>query len=289
MSRKHHYIGAREGIWPPAMQDRMSPGSLADDEHAAVHFRSATERLPRAGQLRAPGSRNKAHCSGSTQYGAAPAEVPRRAIALIDDHEFTRGCLAESLKGLSGDFIEPFATVSDFLSSDKGPFTLVLHYVHGEFGPGFGENLARLIGTVAPTPAIIVSDIDSSSTMMQAFAAGARGYLPSTSTSLQVAVEVMRVVRAGGQFAPINAALMMQARSHVDAQLASTASQFTDRQRAVLERLVRGDANKVIAHELGMSESTVKVHVRHIMRKMNATNRLQAAFRAYHLAQGTQG
>jgi hypothetical protein len=49
---------------------------------------------------------------------------------------------------------------------------------------------------------------------------------------------------------------------------------------AVLTLLQRGKANKIIAHELCMSENTVKIHVRNIMRKMNATNRTQAVDKA---------
>jgi DNA-binding NarL/FixJ family response regulator len=48
----------------------------------------------------------------------------------------------------------------------------------------------------------------------------------------------------------------------------------------VLSHLKQGKANKTIAHELGMSESTVKVHVRNIMRTMGATNRTEAACKA---------
>jgi DNA-binding NarL/FixJ family response regulator len=51
----------------------------------------------------------------------------------------------------------------------------------------------------------------------------------------------------------------------------------TGRQRAVLELLSRGDTNKVIARHLGMSEGTVKVHVRQIMRKFGVTNRTELA------------
>ena len=53
---------------------------------------------------------------------------------------------------------------------------------------------------------------------------------------------------------------------------------FTERQAAVVEALRRGKANKLIAHELHMCESTVKVHVRKIMKKLKATNRTQVAF-----------
>jgi DNA-binding NarL/FixJ family response regulator len=53
---------------------------------------------------------------------------------------------------------------------------------------------------------------------------------------------------------------------------------FTARQTAVVEALRRGKANKIIAYELNMRESTVKVHVRNIMKKLRARNRTEVAF-----------
>ena len=53
--------------------------------------------------------------------------------------------------------------------------------------------------------------------------------------------------------------------------------QLTGRQQAVLTGLCRGDPNKVIARNLGMTETTVKVHVREIMRKLGVFNRTQVA------------
>ena len=52
---------------------------------------------------------------------------------------------------------------------------------------------------------------------------------------------------------------------------------FTHRQAAVIDALCSGKANKIIAHELSMQESTVKVHVRNIMRKLKAKNRTEVA------------
>lgn len=63
---------------------------------------------------------------------------------------------------------------------------------------------------------------------------------------------------------------------------------FTPRQIAVLHRLRQGKANKIIAYELAMSESTVKVHVRNIMKKMSATNRTEAAYRAHMFHDGVK-
>ena len=53
---------------------------------------------------------------------------------------------------------------------------------------------------------------------------------------------------------------------------------FTTRQAAVIDALRQGKPNKIIAYELKMRESTVKVHVRNIMKKLNATNRTQVAY-----------
>ncbi len=61
---------------------------------------------------------------------------------------------------------------------------------------------------------------------------------------------------------------------------------FTTRQAAVVEALKRGKANKIIAYELEMRESTVKVHVRNIMKKLKATNRTEVAYKANLLLNG---
>ena len=61
---------------------------------------------------------------------------------------------------------------------------------------------------------------------------------------------------------------------------------FTPRQVAVLNQLRQGKANKIIAYELAMSESIVKVHVRNIMKKMSASNRTEAAYRAQMFQDG---
>jgi DNA-binding NarL/FixJ family response regulator len=59
-----------------------------------------------------------------------------------------------------------------------------------------------------------------------------------------------------------------------------TGPEFTERQYAVLACLCQGDPNKVIGRKLGMTETTVKVHVREIMRKLGVSNRTQVAIAA---------
>ncbi|MGO9420113.1 response regulator transcription factor, partial [Roseiarcus sp.] len=54
---------------------------------------------------------------------------------------------------------------------------------------------------------------------------------------------------------------------------------LTDREHLVVKAIKEGKSNKVIAYELNMCESTVKVHVRNVMKKFNAKNRTEVAMR----------
>ena len=54
---------------------------------------------------------------------------------------------------------------------------------------------------------------------------------------------------------------------------------FTMRQAEVVQALRKGKANKIIAYELNLRESTVKVHIRNIMKKLKATNRTEVAYK----------
>lgn len=145
-------------------------------------------------------------------------------------------------------------------------------------------------------PVVIMCDADEPRGILSAMACGAKGFIP-TATDLDVAVEAVRLVRAGGTFIPesilqaakANAAgaAKVSTPSSADKALAkppsgsaSRLSLLTARQAAVVEALRRGKANKTIAYELDMRESTVKVHVRNIMKKLNAKNRTEVAYLA---------
>ena len=58
---------------------------------------------------------------------------------------------------------------------------------------------------------------------------------------------------------------------------------ITKRELELLEKVQRGLQNKLIAFELGISESTVKVHMRNLMRKLKARNRTEVVFLANQL------
>jgi DNA-binding NarL/FixJ family response regulator len=103
--------------------------------------------------------------------------------------------------------------------------------------------------------------------IQRALEAGARGYLLKNTPPKEL-VEVIRQVHAGKKRIP----------SQVAAQLAEHLSDetLTDREIEVLGRIAAGSRNRDIAETLFISEETVKVHIKHIMDKLGASDRTQA-------------
>jgi DNA-binding NarL/FixJ family response regulator len=163
-------------------------------------------------------------------------------------------------------------------------------------------NVVRQLCTASPSErVIIISDRDDADVVAAMIEQGARGYIP-TSLDLPVAIAALELVLAGGTFAPAvtlirdiradddGAAISSVAGSDGNGTKAFSEKQFdrevsekpelTIRELQVLACLAKGHSNKMIARELHLREGTVKVHLRHLMRKLNASNRTQLALRA---------
>lgn len=208
-------------------------------------------------------------------FGRA-AKDAKNVIVLIDERTLVRDCLMHCLQAAYIDReIFAFRTLSDWTKAENDyptPSVILLcirsHRQQAAEGLDDPDRVARLAASV---PLIIISEVEDSARIMDAIGNGARGYIP-TSMTLNIAVEAVRLVEAGGTFVPVNCVMpSSQNPSEDGGQL------FTTRQIMVIEALCRGKANKQIAFELGMCESTVKVHIRHIMRKLKARNRTEVA------------
>ena len=166
------------------------------------------------------------------------------------------------------------------------------------------RHLIKLLRALIPdTPLTVVSDNSDPHEVANAFRAGASGFIP-TSLKPSVALHSFTFIMNGGAYFPPSALLQsfeMQDRDHdpdddkfdesepedstVEEHTTCTRTKkgksrivrLTARQHEVLEQLRDGKSNKVIARALNMTEATVKVHVRQIMRKLGASNRTQAA------------
>src|ERR1700726_3472879 len=130
------------------------------------------------------------------------------------------------------------------------------------------------------------NDRDDVAEVNRALALGVRGYIP-TSVECGVAVAALRLISAGGTFVPPDALRATTAKPddqpEGERQRRSAGLALTPRELSVIDLLREGKPNKLIAARVDMQESTVKVHVRNILKKLNATNRTHAAFVANRL------
>lgn len=132
----------------------------------------------------------------------------------------------------------------------------------------------------------LVSDHEDRAEVTAAFRHGARGFIPS-SLEPDLARQAFGFILAGGTFFPPH---ILDRPAGDGAEAASrrsgNADSLTPRQLDVLALLREGKSNKLIARDLSMCESTVKVHVRQIMRKLGAANRTQAALSGIGVTSG---
>jgi len=163
----------------------------------------------------------------------------------------------------------------------------------------------KLIQTLAPAAFLaIVTDEEDPEDVIAAMQAGAAAYISERSDP-NMALRVLSFVMQGGTYFPrsvvnhpsfpsdLTITATTEARgatSEIDLSVTEPVHKtfgdapgldnlaaLSDRQRAILDGLCRGEPNKIIGRRLDLPESTVKVHVREIMRKLAVSNRTQVA------------
>jgi DNA-binding NarL/FixJ family response regulator len=130
---------------------------------------------------------------------------------------------------------------------------------------------------------VIISDRDDPKEICAAFENGASGFMP-TSLEPALAFQALSFIRSGGSFFPPSVLFSGLGKVTVNG-----ASDLTTKQENVFSLLRQGYPNKKIARQLGLSEATVKVHVRRIMHKFGAANRTELAIAAMNANTGEGG
>jgi DNA-binding NarL/FixJ family response regulator len=142
--------------------------------------------------------------------------------------------------------------------------------------------LAQLLEVGPSIRSMVLARTDDLNDALTALSQGANGYI-SMSAGFEIFIQALRFVGAGGNYVPTQCLLATkQAPAALPDQ--AFANGITSREMAVIQAIRQGKPNKVIAYELNMCESTVKVHVRHIMRKLHAKNRTDVAIKGAALA-----
>jgi two-component system nitrate/nitrite response regulator NarL len=143
-----------------------------------------------------------------------------------------------------------------------------------------GLTLLRRIRTEGiETPALILTMSDSEADLSAALRAGVRGYLLKDMEPEDVIHAIANAARGELTVAPsmtLKLAQLLQSSSRGNDRRGLLAS-LTEREREILDHLARGQSNKAIARSLDISPDTVKLHVRHILSKLNLSSRVEAA------------
>jgi DNA-binding NarL/FixJ family response regulator len=146
------------------------------------------------------------------------------------------------------------------------------------------DEIASIVAEVAPAPVVILADGDNLGQTLKVIEHGARGFIPS-SVGIEVCVEAIALAVAGGTFIVAGNSFSSSVPVDNTPRQKELSRMFTLRQAEVVQALRKGKANKIIAYELNLRESTVKVHIRNIMKKLKATNRTEVAYKLNDLFQ----
>jgi DNA-binding NarL/FixJ family response regulator len=237
-----------------------------------------TDRIPVEGTL-ALTQRPKA---GERSNEIGPFEAGSSAeadgfIAVIESRTFIRECIRRSVQSA---FPLPVLTYSTAVELGQqhltSPQLIIFSWV--EDNREASISALKVLSDAAPrTPAIVLAYNNDPELARTAICHGAKGYIP-VAMGFEITVEAVRFVLAGGTYVPMDCLL---ARGAGDApSQPSTSGLVTARELAVIRAIQKGKSNKIIAYELNMCESTVKVHVRNIMKKLSAKNRTDVAIKS---------
>lgn len=198
----------------------------------------------------------------------------RPAILVADDHPLFRAAVLHALYEALPDAVvreaASVATLNQVLEAHPETELLLLDLAM----PG-ARGFSALLHVRSEHPEIpvaIISSNDHPRVIRRAQQFGAAGFIPKSSPAESIGGAVTSVLDGGTWFPALTAE-----RSEEDALLAARLAQLTPQQFRVLLCLADGLLNKQIAHELGLAENTVKVHVTAILKKLECHSRTQAA------------
>ncbi|WP_176493631.1 response regulator transcription factor [Cobetia sp. 5-25-4-2] len=246
-------------------------------------------------------------------------------LLIADDHPLFRDAISRTLSLSVADAPAPpyellqAASLAETLSLiDAHADSLDLLLLDLDLPDSHGlEGLTRLREEADWLPVAILSAHEARETVLEALALGAVGYLSKSSSAQTLRDALARMLagevyvpaqlmRAAPRPAPLSASSASAssapassvpvpppapqlAPSLSDAEFARRWQTLTTKQRGVLERMVLGESNKMIAWQLSVAETTVKSHVSAILHKLGVASRVQAILLASHALPAVSG
>jgi DNA-binding NarL/FixJ family response regulator len=202
-------------------------------------------------------------------------------VALVDDRKLSRDCITLTLKANFDSQIEvsSFATIDEVFLLETPSIDIVVLYIHDSCEVQVRSILGRIKD--APFRLLVITDESAAKLSFffrDALRGGVNGFISTSHTAAATLQSAIMFVLNGGVFVPPELFLEQHPAATASYPRADITDPLTKRQQEVFAKLKEGKPNKIIAFELGMSESTAKVHIRNIMHRLGATNRTQAVF-----------
>ncbi|HFB7611397.1 TPA: response regulator [Neisseria gonorrhoeae] len=200
-------------------------------------------------------------------------------IILIDDHTLFRSGIKALLSHQHG--FEVIGEAADGLSGIKMISRLQPDVVLLDLDmPGMNgrEALSQIISINPQQEVIMLTVSEDSDDLTECMRIGARGYLLKNINADFLLESIRKAAEGDNVFSPeMTAKLVKSLISPQPAQRTQALSSLTPRELEILGYLAAGHSNKIIARHLDLAESTVKVHVQNLLRKLNLSSRVQAA------------
>jgi two-component system nitrate/nitrite response regulator NarL len=218
--------------------------------------------------------------------------MSKTRIILVDDHTLFRKGLAELLEQSGSIEVTAFTGKPEeveMLLKAHRPDVLILDLnMPGTDGITLMQQLRADDFTL---PVLILTLSEAEDDLARALRAGANGYLLKSMEPDEVVDAILRAQRGETVVAPAMTAKLVKLYDQKGQDASSLLDALTPREREILTHLSRGESNKTIARTLDISHDTVKLHVRHILAKLNLSSRVEAAVFAveHKVAPGGRG
>ena len=200
-------------------------------------------------------------------------------ILIADDHALFRDGLALRLEEIVPDAVilqaSGYSQVFKILNTESQIDVLLLD-VEMQDMPWL-ESLKQIHAMAPKMKIIVVSASEDSRTIRTILATGVKGYIPKRSEA-KVFNNALRLIIEGGNYVPPN--LLENAPINALSSRNIGIKTLTTRQSQVLDLIAQGKSNKQIAYDMGVSESTVKLHINALLRSLHVSNRTQAVITA---------
>ncbi|WP_094457082.1 response regulator transcription factor [Niveispirillum lacus] len=205
------------------------------------------------------------------------------SVVLVDHDQLFSAALAALLEeeGMAVDSPLPSLMAAEQALAQPPAPALIITDPAGLDRTDDGDALLRL-RQAAPEARILVLSADlSQPALARSLAAGAHGHV-SKGASFNAVLRAVRLILMGQAVYPAAAAQGLGQSPSVtttagDTQSQSGGADLSPRETQILACVISGHSNKAIARRLSITESTVKMHFKNAMRKINAGNRTQAA------------